>query len=121
MKQDILEIVWAAVDHVNATASDEKVIPKELDAPLLGSDEGIDSLAFVNLVVALEDEVRKQKRVSVVIVNEETLAMEEHPFRTVRSLIDYVAKLLDETERDAQPLGNFREREQSVFHDLTLL
>ena len=96
MTDQVLEIVWAAVDEVNAMASDGNAIVKELDTPLLGADGGIDSLSFVNLVVALEDAVRRERNKSVVIVNEETLASEEHPFRTVRSLSEYLEKLIDD-------------------------
>ena len=89
-------IVWAAVDEVNAMSSEADMIVKELDTPLLGADGGIDSLCFVNLVVALEDAIRRQTKKTVVIVNEETLASEEHPFRTVRTLAEYLEKLIED-------------------------
>lgn len=96
MTDQVLEIVWAAVDEVNAMAADGDQIVKDPDTPLLGAEGGIDSLAFVNLVVALEDAVRRERGKTVVIVNEETLASEEHPFRTVRSLTEYLGSLIDD-------------------------
>ena len=96
MNDNILDIVWGAVDQINATANEGELIAKEPDTPLLGSDDGIDSLCFVNLIVALEEQIQQKKNKSVLIVSEETLALEEHPFRTVRTLADYLEKLLDD-------------------------
>lgn len=95
MNDQIRDIVWMAVDEVNAMATEGNIIVKEPNTPLLGADDGIDSLCFVNLVVALEDAVRRQKNKTVVIVNEETLASEDHPFRTIQTLTDYLEKLID--------------------------
>lgn len=95
LRQDIIDIIWSAIDFVNETASDGNIIRKEFDTPLLGADDGVDSLGFINLVVALEDEIRRQKKMTVVLVSEEALTSEEHPFRSVRSLMEYVDNLVE--------------------------
>lgn len=95
LSRDILNLVYAAIDEVNVQAGDSPVIEKSLDAPLLDSQSGVDSLAFVNLIVAIEEQIQNRLHKSVVVVNEDTLVQEEHPFRTVGTLVAYVEKVVN--------------------------
>lgn len=94
MRDDILSLVYAAIDDVNAQAG-EVVIEKNPEAALLGGDQGVDSLTFVNLVVAIEEQVQSTMKKSVVLVDEDSMSMQEHPFRTVGTLADYVGKVVE--------------------------
>lgn len=94
MGEDIVGLVYAAIDEVNAQSAEGVLVKKALDAPLLGSDKGVDSLTFVNLVVAIEEQIQSVFRKSVVLVDEDSMALQEHPFRTVGTLADYVEKIL---------------------------
>jgi acyl carrier protein len=70
-------------------------LEKSPEARLLGSDKGVDSLTFVNLVVALEEQIQKKLGKSVVLVDEDKMAMDEHPFRTIGTMAGYVERVLD--------------------------
>ncbi len=94
MAQDILGLVYAAIDEVNAQSADGVAIAKAPDARLLGRDGGVDSLTFVNLVVAIEEQIQNELGQSVVLVDEDSMALQEHPFRTVGTLADYVRKII---------------------------
>ena len=94
MRQDILGLVYSAIDEVNAQSAAEVVIAKTPDTRLLGGDRGLDSLTFVNLVVALEEQIQNGLGQSVVLVDENSMALQEHPFRTVGTLADYVEKIV---------------------------
>lgn len=94
MRDDILSLVYAAIDDVNAQAG-ETVIEKNPEAALLGGDKGVDSLTFVNLVVAIEEQVQSALKKSIVLVDEDSMALQEHPFRTVGTLADYVGKVVE--------------------------
>jgi D-alanine--poly(phosphoribitol) ligase subunit 2 len=93
LRQDTLELVYAAIDEVNSQTVDG-AIEKSPDTSLLGGDQGMDSLTFVNLIVALEEQIHSRTGKSVVLVDENSMSLQEHPFRTVASLADYVGRLL---------------------------
>lgn len=93
MQQDMLEMVYAAIDEVNAQ-SREAVLSKAPDARLLGGEQGVDSLTFVNLIVALEEQIQNRLGKPVVLVNEDSMALQENPFRTVGTLAKYAGDIV---------------------------
>lgn len=94
MRDDALTLVYVAIDTVNAQLSPEQALAKKPEAPLLGQGGGVDSLTFINLIFAIEEEIQKSMQRSVVLVDEDSLASVEHPFQTVGSLAAYVEKLV---------------------------
>ena len=95
MREDILALVYSAIDEVDPVTSSGSPLEKSLDARLLGSDKGVDSLTFVNLVVAIEEQIQKKLGKSVVLVDEDNMAMDAHPFRTIGTMADYIEILLN--------------------------
>jgi acyl carrier protein len=95
LRQDILELVYAAIDEVNAQSADGAPIVKAPETRLLGGERGVDSLTFVNLVVAVEEQIQNALGESVILVDEDSMALQAHPFRTVGTLAGYVGKILD--------------------------
>lgn len=97
MRTDILGLVYAAIDDVNL--SDQKTpLEKNPETPLLAGKTGVDSLTFVNLIVALEEQIQTATGNFVVLVDEDSMALQEHPFRTVGTLADYVEKVLSKVQ-----------------------
>lgn len=94
MREDILALVYSAIDEVDPLTAAGAPLTKTPEAHLLGSDDGVDSLTFVNIVVALEEQIRQKFGRAVVLVDEENMAAAEHPFRTIRTLAEYVEKVL---------------------------
>jgi D-alanine--poly(phosphoribitol) ligase subunit 2 len=90
LNDEILRLIYAAIDDVNAQAIDGRVVEKHPETALLGGDQGIDSLTFVNLIVALEEQIQQALRKSVVLVDENSMSLQDQPFRTVGTLADYV-------------------------------
>lgn len=62
------------------------------DSPLAGPDGPLDSLGIVNLVVAVENRARQHLGTDVGLTAALGLTAEESPFRTVRTLTDWVAR-----------------------------
>ena len=56
----------------------------------LGGARRVDSLTFVNLVVAIEEQIQNKTGKSVVLVDEDSMALQDQPFRTVGTLTQYV-------------------------------
>jgi acyl carrier protein len=61
---------------------------------LFGRDAHLDSLGLVSLVADVELLLQERFGVSVNLANEHAMSLTESPFRTVRSLTDYVHALV---------------------------
>jgi acyl carrier protein len=94
LRQDIVQLVYAAIDEVNAQTVNGEPVEKSLETPLLGGDNGMDSLTFVNLIVALEEQINSQLGKSVVLVDENSMSLQDQPFRSVDTLARYVERLV---------------------------
>ena len=89
-----MRLVYAAIDEVNAQSVNGASVVKSLDTTLLGGDGGMDSLTFVNLIVALEEQIHSDLGRSVVLVDENSMSLQDQPFRTVGTLVQYVETLI---------------------------
>jgi D-alanine--poly(phosphoribitol) ligase subunit 2 len=94
LRQDILNLVYAAIDEVNALTTEGIPVEKSPDTSLLGGEQGMDSLTFVNLIVALEEQIQLKTGQSIVLVDENSMSQQEQPFRSVGTLANYVETLL---------------------------
>lgn len=56
----IEEVVYRAIDQVNELLLDEDALTKEDDTILIGEGSKLDSMGFVNFVVALEEELAQR-------------------------------------------------------------
>ena len=92
--REILTLIYDAIDEVNATSADGAKLDKTQDTHLLGSSSGLDSLTFVNFIVAVEGRIEQALGKSVLLIDEDNLALQEHPFRTVGTLASYVEKVM---------------------------
>jgi acyl carrier protein len=95
--RDIIEIqaiVFRAIDRVNEVLPHENVLAKDPALKLLGDGGALDSMGFVNFVVALEEELAAQG-LALNLVGElnDTRNSSLKPF-TVSEFIDFVFHLL---------------------------
>jgi acyl carrier protein len=95
LREDIVALVYSAIDEVDPVTTSGSPLDKSPEARLLGSDKGVDSLTFVNLVVAIEEQIQKKFGKSVVLVDEDNMAMDEHPFRTIGTMAGYIERVLN--------------------------
>jgi len=100
LNDDTLQLIYAAVDDVNSQSVDTLKIAKAEDARLLGGGSGLDSLAFVNLIVAIEGQLEPLLGKSVLLIDDENLALMGDPFRTIGTLRQYVEKVIERARRD---------------------
>ncbi len=64
--------------------------------PLIGNSSALDSLAFVNFIVAVEHKVRSEFGIALTLTNDRAFSRTQNPFETVGSLVDYITELVDE-------------------------
>lgn len=92
-----LELVQAAIKEANLQVEDDAAkIGVTEDTPLLGGDGVADSLMIVNVFVALEQLIEERTGKILIIVSEEAMTDDSHPFSTVGTLAAYVETLLAE-------------------------
>ena len=93
-RDKITKVVYAAIDELNSDLPEGDRINKSLDEVLIGSSGKIDSLGMINLIVAVEQKVEEEFKETLSLANDNAMSAQNSPFKTVGSLIDYVADLL---------------------------
>ena len=92
----VLHAIYAAMDEVNPHLPQKLRMNKSIDTALYGQSGGLDSLALVTLIVAIQERVEEDLGVKVNLADERTLSQENSPFQSVRTLAEYITLLLDE-------------------------
>lgn len=94
--QKITEIIFEAVETINSQLPGEQQIEKSTDTVLFGKNGGLDSIALVNLIVAIEEKIEEQLGILITLADERAMSLKKSPFRTIDSLADYIGILLEE-------------------------
>jgi acyl carrier protein len=89
-------LVFAVLDELNQAEFAEKPVEKSVDTPLFGSTGQLDSLDLVTLVLAIEDRTADELGRRLSLASDRAMSQERSPFRTVGTLVDYMATLIDE-------------------------
>ncbi len=97
MSHEVLELIYAAADDIEARSATGEPLQKSPETPLLSGSEGVDSLTLVNLVVAIEERLYSSTGKTVTLVDEDSLAQEKNPFRNIGTLSEYVERLMNKT------------------------
>jgi acyl carrier protein len=98
----ITHLVHRAVDEVNEDLEAQHVDKLNTDpgTVLFGAGSTIDSMTLVSLIVAVEESIRRELGLSVTLANEKAMSMERSPFKTLGSLIDYAAVVVQEAQKE---------------------
>jgi len=94
--ENIIAAIYRAVDWINGELPPDRQLIKAPETRLLGSQSALDSMHLVSLVITIEREVEDAFGVALTLVDERALSMKESPFRSIRSLADYVGILISE-------------------------
>ena len=92
----VLDVIYAAIELRNETASEEHRLKKSPETILFGKSAKLDSLGLVTLIVAIEERLADELGAIVSIADERALTQPRSPFRTIGSLAAYVSDLLEE-------------------------
>jgi len=99
MKQKIFQLIFIAIDELNEQRGTEDQISKTVDTVILGQDSMIDSLGLVNLIVSLEQSVNDEMDIEITLADERAMMMESSPFRSVRTLADFIENMIVQASR----------------------
>lgn len=102
--EQITQIIYGAIDEVNRTMTPERALQKSLDTVIIGKSGRLDSLEFVNFIVALEENINSLvgKQVSVFDI----MTVDGDSLWTVAALVRCIARLLN----GAGAINNMPER-----------
>ena len=65
------------------------------------SDKGkLDSLGLINLIVTVEQNIEDDFDITITLADERAMSQEHSPFRTIKTLTDYIEILLEEKLND---------------------
>jgi acyl carrier protein len=92
-REKAVEMVYAAIDAVNEQLSRDQKLEKRQDAILLGNGGKIDSVNFINLIVALEERYQQEVGQPVCLTAEIEAVDDDYPFRNVDTLANHLFRL----------------------------
>tara|TARA_B100000686_G_C15990065_1_gene571576 strand:+ start:235 stop:537 length:303 start_codon:yes stop_codon:yes gene_type:complete len=99
MSQSIEEIIFSAVNEINDQLPVEKRMVLSLDCGLFGKTGNLDSLELVNFIVIAEQKIEEGLGVSIVLADERAMSQAKSPFRTLGTLVEYIACLIKESSK----------------------
>jgi acyl carrier protein len=93
---EMLSVITRVAREV--AAEEDVTLPDELtpDTALFGRTGLFDSLGLVNLILAVEEALQDDHGVTVVLADDRAMSQARSPFRTVGSLAEYAARLVEE-------------------------
>ncbi len=89
------------IEILHELAEEEKFksfLEANTDTPLYGGSSLLESIDLVGLLADLEDAVADEFDIDIIIADERAMSQRISPFRSVRSLTNYVQKLIDKVE-----------------------
>tara|TARA_B100000579_G_C22445949_1_gene672026 strand:+ start:333 stop:620 length:288 start_codon:yes stop_codon:yes gene_type:complete len=90
MIKKIISIIYESIDEINEFLDDNSKIKKNENTILFDSDNGLDSLSFFNLVLAIEKKISEDYSVKIILTDIDDLDNDNNPFKTVRSTAQYI-------------------------------
>lgn len=90
------QIVFESINELNETLEQPLPIARGMECPIYNSDNRLDSMSLVALIVNIEQRVEDIFGQSLVLANEKAMSRKHSPFATVGSLTNYIDELLSE-------------------------
>lgn len=94
--EKIREIIFESIEEINSQLAKDKQIQKSDDAVLYGQKSVLDSLGLVNLIVDIEQRFQDKTGISINLADEKALSQKNSPYLTVKSLSDYITRILND-------------------------
>lgn len=105
--EKVRETVFEAIEKFNKGLPQDRRLGKNLETTLLGGDENLDSVDFLNLIVLIEKNIAKEFKIPFTVFDINAMTKKNHPFRTVQTLIEYLVELLERRlSKDSQKVSN---------------
>jgi acyl carrier protein len=97
----VLRAVFKAIDDVNELLASENQLAKSPATALVGPDTVLDSMAFVNLIAAVEERIEEMLGTTICLADQAG-GINIEAFRTVGTLADYISRVLGPTRHETE-------------------
>jgi acyl carrier protein len=97
-RSQLVDLIIATVQDFALSNPELEVSNMDEDTRLFGSRGLLDSLGLVSVVLDVEQQINDQLNTSISIADERAMSQSRSPFRSVGSLADYIAMLLQEQQ-----------------------
>ncbi len=94
-KEKVIQSIFGAIDEINEQRPKGERLEKSINTALFGSHGSLDSLSLVSLVTTLEQKIEEKFGMAVTLLADIDAFENDNPFRTINSLVDYVASILE--------------------------
>ena len=98
--EKVQKAIFSAIEEINTQLPNEEELEINNDSVLYGSKGKLDSLGLINLVVAIEQNIEDDFDITITLADERAMSQEHSPFRTIKTLTDYIEILLEEKLND---------------------
>lgn len=98
MQDKITDIVLNAIHTIGEIEDKAEYLNPTEDLRLFGGSGVMDSLDIVMLIAEIEDQVQDGLDYSITLADDRAMSQKTSPFRSVKTLVQYLMKLLQEQE-----------------------
>jgi acyl carrier protein len=102
MEDQAQKIINRAIDRINELLPTDQPLPKDPQTPLLGQKGRLDSMQFVNLLVALEEELEAQLGRAVVLAD---AISPDEGIATIADLHTALARIIQASQQAGSSAG----------------
>lgn len=95
-EDDILSIIFTAIDEINDEKEPDQKIEKALETVLFGDDAGLDSLDLVSMIVDIEGAASEAFDMLICLSDDKAMDRDPVPFTSVSNLKGYILQLVSE-------------------------
>ena len=93
-KSTVIEIIYRALNSLNAELSEDKRVTLARDTRLFGPQASLDSLSLVSVIVDVESGIADELGKSVSLTDDKAMSQPVSPFSDVETLADYIVSQL---------------------------
>jgi acyl carrier protein len=98
VNEKVLNCIYVALDEANEDLLDTLPLEKSLDTRLQAEAGGLDSLALINFLIAVEEGIEQDLGTTILLSDERALLAEPSPLESVRTLAAYIETRLREQQ-----------------------
>ena len=96
MEDKVKQIILNAIHAIGEMEDKEEFLNPTEELRLFGGRGVMDSLNIVMLIAEVEEQILEELNQSIILADDRAMSQKTSPFRSVKSLVKYIMKLIDE-------------------------